>query len=108
MVKNLPQKHSLLLKGTVSQDFSIKIVQTANIFEFFVIDFVIFEKICFLTYCCGVDPDPYLDPDSMTLWIRICIRIELGFWIRIRIRIESIRIHNPNYRYRGMAGNIPV
>jgi hypothetical protein len=42
----------------------------------------------------------FVNPDSLTLWIRIRIRIwiDLNCWIQIRIciriRIESIRIHN--------------
>jgi hypothetical protein len=63
------------------------------------VDFLIFEKICFLKYCCGSGSvsGSGLDPASMTLWIRI----ELNFLIRIRIRIriESIRIHNPALQY---------
>jgi hypothetical protein len=73
---------------------------------YYLVDFLIFEKIYLLKYCCGsgsgLDPDPDwigsgLDLDSMALWTRIRIRIEVNLWIRIRIRIriESIRIHNP-------------
>jgi hypothetical protein len=42
-------------------------VQTAIIFDFFVVVFLIFEKICLLKYFCGsgfndiVDPDLYPD-----------------------------------------------
>jgi hypothetical protein len=43
-----------------------------------------------------LDPNP--DPDSMTLWIRIHIRIELNCWIQIWI--ESIWIHNPGKKFK--------
>jgi hypothetical protein len=51
----------------------------------FFVDFLILEKICLLKYCCGSGSVSGLDPDSMTLWIRI--------------RIESIRFHNPALFY---------
>jgi hypothetical protein len=54
----------------------------------------------FVFYSTVVDLDPYPDPDSMTLWIRICIRIELNCWIRILIRIESIWIHNSGKKFK--------
>jgi hypothetical protein len=43
-----------------------------------------------------------LEPDSMTLWIRI--RIDNKCWIWIRIRIKSIRILNPAHKYRSGTG----
>jgi hypothetical protein len=62
------------------QENKVKTLLFSTFFQFY------YEKVCFAS-------GSALDPDSMTLWIRI--PIELKRWILIRIYIESIRIHTP-------------
>jgi hypothetical protein len=53
---------------------------------------------CILKFCCGsAGSGSALDPDSMALWIRVCIRIqiELKWFTRIRIQIEFNPGPNP-------------